>query len=96
LKDVSYFTLLLLIVIFIYTLLGMELFANLAKFDENGNVDMVNGTSPLANFDTFLDSFTTVFIVLTNDIWSRIFYNYYRTVGPIQSILYFVSLIIIG
>jgi len=50
----------------------------------------------LANFDNFVSSFTTVFIILTNDGWSAIYYNYYRTSGPIVSTIFFISLIIIG
>ena len=54
LKDVSIFSILLYLFIFTYTLVGMELFANKAKFDEQNKLDLVSGTSPLANFDNFL------------------------------------------
>ena len=81
---------------FIYTLLGMSLFAFNAKFDENGNVDSIHGTEKQINFDNFFNAFVTVFIILTNDGWSSIYYDYYRSVGPIASTLYFVTLIIIG
>ena len=57
---------------------------------------MTNGESPKYNFDHFMNSFTTVFIVLTNDGISGIFYNYYRAVGAIAAILFFISLVIIG
>lgn len=36
---------------FTCTLLGDELFANYCKFDANGAVDLVNGSSPRPNFD---------------------------------------------
>lgn len=79
-KDVASFAILLSLFMFIYTLLGLELFGYKAKFDMNGNVDM-NGTSLMYNFDTFLNSFTTVFIVLTNDSWQYMYYQHSRAAG---------------
>lgn len=59
-------------------------------------VDWANGSSPQYNFDTFINSFATVFIVLTNESMSQIYYDYYRTVGDATSTIYFLSLVIIG
>ena len=95
LKDVSIFSILLYLFVFTYTLIGMELFAFKAKYDEKGNLNLETGTTPQANFDTFLSASTTVFILLTGDNWSGIFYNYYRPKGVV-SIIYFISFIIIG
>ena len=81
---------------FTYSLLGMEVFAFKAKFDSTGNVDMNNGTPPSANFNGFVNSFTTIFIILTNDGWSNIFFNYYRAAGGAIATIFFVSLIGIG
>jgi hypothetical protein len=88
---------LLFIFIFTYTLFGLEVFAYRAKIDfKNDVVDNVNGESPQNNFDTFLDSFTTVFVVLTNESMSEIYFNHYRTVGATASTIFFISLVIIG
>jgi hypothetical protein len=57
---------------------------------------MVNGTDPTINFNNLFDAIITVFIVLTNDGWSSIYFNYYRTVGAATSSLYFLTLIVIG
>ena len=66
--NTSSFTCLLFFVMFIYTLLGLEFFANKAKFNpETNQVDLEEGVSPMFNFDNFLNSFTTVFVILTND-----------------------------
>ena len=82
LKDVATFSILLFLFIFIFTLLGMELFAFKVKFnEETDKVDLEGGTSPSVNFDSFLNSFSLVFIVLTNDGISDIYYKLYRTVG---------------
>jgi hypothetical protein len=62
--DISSFTLVLFLVMFIYTIVGMELFANEVKFT-NDTVDLVNGSSLSYNFDSFLQAFTTIFIGLT-------------------------------
>ncbi len=55
-----------------------------------------DASEPLYNFDTFLDSFVSVFVVLTGENYSGIYYDYYRSLGPFTSSLYFLSLIIIG
>lgn len=74
----------------------MSLFAFNAKFDADGKVDLNNGAEREINFDNFFNAFVTVFIILTNDGWTTIYYDYYRTVGPLASTIYFVTLIIIG
>jgi len=96
LKEVSSFSILLFLFIYIYTLLGLELFAYYAKFNEAGEFDLENGAEPMFSFDGFFDSIITVFIILTNDGWSGIYFNYYRAVGATASTIYFVTLIIIG
>ncbi len=65
--NISPFARLMLIVLFIYTMLGLELFSNKAKFDSLNRVDITKGVSPMFNFDNFLHSMLTVYIVLTND-----------------------------
>ena len=92
----STFSILLFLFIFIYALLGLELFAYKAQFDPKGALDLVHGISPDANFDTFPYSITTVFIILTNDAWTTIFYNNYRATGPASATIFFVTLLIIG
>eukprot|EP00347_Sterkiella_histriomuscorum_P011811 403371009 len=96
LKDVSTFSILLFLFMFIYSLLALEIFANRIKFNKDGVYDLENGHSTNTNFDNLINSFTTVFIILTNDGWAAIFYDCYRTVGSTVSILFFISLIIFG
>lgn len=73
LKDISTFSILLFLFIFIYTLVALEVFAYKAKFRSDGMLDVEKGVSPTVSFDGFIYSFTTVFIILTNDGWSDIF-----------------------
>jgi hypothetical protein len=68
LKDIANFAIFMSIFIFIFTLLGLELFAYKAKINlDTIEVDTINGQSPTVNFDNFLNSFSLVFIILTND-----------------------------
>lgn len=71
LKDIASFSILLFLFLFTFTLLGLELFSNYVKFDENGLVDLINGTSPRPNFDDFFQGFVTIFMVLIGDNWPQ-------------------------
>ncbi len=61
LKDIGNFSVLLFLFLFTFTLLGLEMFSFAVKFDKDGNIDLVNGTSPRENFDDFLTAFITIF-----------------------------------
>lgn len=87
LKDISVLTVLFSVFIFIYMLIGMELYAYRVTAPEYQNV---------SNFNNLIDSFLTVFIVIANDGWSSVFFSHYRSTNPYSSTLYFVSLLIIG
>jgi hypothetical protein len=79
--DVAYFSVLLLLLMFIYSLLGMELFAYNVQFNQFGEVDLDEGISPRENFDDFFHAFISIFAVLVGDDWQMIFYNTYRCQG---------------
>ena len=70
LKDISNFSVLLFLFMFTYALLGMELFAYRVAFADDGEVD-TNGNPPRANFNSFLESITTIYIVLIGEVRSR-------------------------
>lgn len=97
-KDITNFTIFMFLFIFIFTLMGLELFAYKATFNpETGEIDTTEkGVSPTFNFDTFLNSFSLVFIILTNDGTSAVYYNYFRAVSPTSSTFFFVLLTIVG
>ena len=95
--DIATFSVLLFLFIFVFTLLGLELFAHKAKINiDTDQLDPINGVSPKYNFDRFITSFTTVFILLTNDGSAGIYYDYYRGVDPAIATLFFILLTIIG
>ena len=82
---------------FIFTLLGLELFANKARFKpETGLIDMENGVPPEQNFDNFLNSFSLVFITLTNDGALVTYEMYTLAAGQAIATVFFVVLAIVG
>jgi hypothetical protein len=96
LGHIAMFSIVLFLFVYIYSILGMEIFAEKAKFNSKNEVDLGSGTSMDTNFDSFLWSFSTVFILITEDGWSNIFLNYYRAINGVTSTLYFISLSILG
>lgn len=94
--DISTFCVLLFLFIFTYTILGMEWFAHLIKFDYLSKPNLKDGLSINQNFDSFIQAVTTVFVVLTGDGWCDIFYKHYRAKsGPLAS-FFFLTLKIVG
>ena len=93
LKDISYFTILLVLYIYIMALLGMELFANVCrertdtgdlvlnvtKAYEDGWRDDYHMVAPRDSFDSLGKSLTTVFVLIVGEDWPGIMYNYIRT-----------------
>lgn len=85
-KDIANYSVLLIIVMFTYCLLGLEFFANTLKEDlpydmntlNNAELNYDNGVSPRTNFDDIWSSMTTVFILLMSDGWNNIMYDYMR------------------
>lgn len=80
LKEIGPFTGLLLLFIYLFALLGSELFAYKTIIDEDGN--MLYGEKmksfiaegreiryPRINFNTFIESVTTVFILVNGEDW---------------------------
>ena len=94
LKDISTFSILLFLFMFTYSLLGLEIFAY-KQSPNNDEALYFSGTPYRANFNQFLDAFTSVFIVLTNDSWTGIYYKFWRIVGT-PATLYFITLVVFG
>jgi hypothetical protein len=74
----------------------MEWFAFKVKFNDNNEIDFsADSAYPDSNFNSFFDAFLTVFVVLTGDSWSDIYYKHERGVRYLSS-FFFLSLVIIG
>ena len=80
------FTFIVVLVVFIYALLGMEFFGNKFNFSDG---------KPRHNFDTLLYSIISVFQILTGEDWNVIMYDGIRATDETSS-FYFISLILIG
>jgi hypothetical protein len=93
-KDISNFSILLLLFIFTYMMLGMEMFAYNVKLNELNKVDPL-GESPRTNFDRLDIAFTTIFIVLLGEDWNSVMNDHVRVMGDMY-ILFFVSLYVFG
>lgn len=98
LKDISNIIILLGIFVYTYMLIGMELYAYKARFNPVTNkLDLSEaGVYPRFNFNTALDAFIAVFIVLANDGWSEIYYDLCRATDSVSTAFYFLSLLILG
>ena len=107
-KDIGNFSILFFIFMFIYALIGMELFAFKVMFDENGEPlsekqildnngeEGIIGSYPDSTFNTFSEAILSVFIILVNDGWSTIYIAHQLAVGQLKSNLFFLSLVMVG
>ncbi len=85
-SKIIYLALLLLLFIVIFALVGMEIFGGKFNFEEGNS---------RSNFDTFYNSFITVFQILTMENWQIVLYDGMRAVGN-AACLYFILWIFIG
>ena len=104
-KDVSTFSILLVMFMFIFTLLGMELFGYQVRFDEDNDlavsIDDPIGVSPRPNFDTLYMGLTSIFAIAIGDDWNLLMAGAFRANGFIAIIFYpfvfiFMNLILLN
>lgn len=95
LSDISSFSVLLFLLIFIYVLLGMELFAQPVTETEIISSDGYVFMYPRYNFNFFLSGFITIFTVLTSESWDKTMFGFARNEGY-PAVMFFVSFIVIG
>jgi hypothetical protein len=91
LVDVTVAAALALLMMFIFTLLGMSFFGGKWNEETFGSADDV----PRANFDDFFTGFMAVFQVLTGENWNDLLWASYKTSG-IVGWGYFMALTFIG
>ena len=86
--ELGNFTFIVILTIFIFALLGMQLFGGkMCGLDD--------GDTPRHNFDTLIWALVTVFQVLTGEDWNAVMYDGMASNGS-WSALYFVALLLIG
>ena len=105
LDAIGNFFALLIIFLYVFSLLGMQMFAGRLRFDQNGlpMKDTVTEWSqleslnvPRSNFDNIIQSFITVFQILMGEKWNEIFYDCWRGGGTLVASGYFILLIFFG
>ena len=100
-KDVSTFSILLLIFLLIMSLLGMELFGHKVFFYDDivvnyGEPNYDKAMSPRPNFDNLGMSITTIFAVAIGDDWNMLMTHGYRAEGFIAIFFYPIVFIIMN
>jgi hypothetical protein len=101
--DLSTYMILLMVLILIYTVVGLQFFANTFHFDANGQNIKKIGTEAWVNayevarynFDDFSSSFASVFQIITTENWNDINNNTFRVYGP-GGVLFPMTLILVG
>jgi hypothetical protein len=89
-----YLALLLLLFLFIYTLLGIQIFGGKLNFAQN-----FSGPPgvPRNNFDTFNEAFLTTFQILTIESWPYLLYDGLRSGVPrVITSIYYISWVFLG
>lgn len=103
LRDVGAFSVLFVIFLYIFTVIGMNLFANRLRFDADGHViTEINSDAwlnapdrPRYNFDDFILAFATTFQIVTGDNFLVVMDNVWRSRGSWAS-LFVISVFILG
>jgi|TARA_B110000305_G_scaffold241048_1_gene313599 hypothetical protein len=103
LKDIRNFSVLMLIFMFIFTLLGMEMYAyrvlyvddDLSAVASKDDKDNKVGSYPRANFNDPFNGVITVFIVLIGEDWNSSMYDHFRSEGYVAH-FFFIILFILG
>lgn len=85
LASLVYISLLLLLFMFMFAILGMQLFG--------GKFDFEDGPESSVSFDTFLDAVIAVFLVLTVEEWNLVMYDGMRALGPAASLFFALWLV---
>ena len=88
LPRIGPFTVVLLLFMVVYALIGMQLFGG-----EFGS--LAAGDLPRTHYDNLLWSFVTTFQILTGENWNEVMYVGINKTGWL-SVLYFVSLVVLG
>jgi len=89
------FMVILAIFIYVFALLGMQMFAGRLVFDEDMKFYPVNGKISRENFDNLLSALITVFQILVGDNWNTVMYKAYLAVAP-TAVIYFIIVVLIG
>ncbi|EAR86385.2 cation channel family protein (macronuclear) [Tetrahymena thermophila SB210] len=90
--KLSYYFLIIIAYCVLFALIGNYLFAFYAYFDANEEIahDKSEGKSPRINYDSFLDSFEAIMLIILNDEWADQMYYYMRSLGQYVAIFWVI------
>jgi len=77
-ESIFYTSLLLIIFIFIFAFIGMELFAGKLRINSDDEIDIENGLNMRVNFDSIGYALIAVFTAQISDCWSVYHFQYTR------------------
>ena len=91
-QTIGPYTVLLMLFLYVFALMGMQFFAGKFRFLDHGigAFDLENGEVPRANFDTLKDALLTTFACFIGDNWTYVMYDAIRSSGSIYAIFYVV------
>ena len=94
LAAVASFGGLLMLMMYIYTLIGMNVFGGKLVTVDGDDVIM---ETPLGNYDTFVTGFVTVFQVATRENWTSLLFNAMAIPDqePVVAVVFYVSLVLL-
>ncbi|CEM06448.1 unnamed protein product [Vitrella brassicaformis CCMP3155] len=95
LGEIANLGLLMFLFMFVFTLLGMAIYGGKWLKDDWSDDPSDEEELIRPNFKNFLNSFTTVFILLTGEDWNSVAYVGIETKSWVSA-LYFVSVVILG
>jgi len=104
LKDITNISVLLLLFMFIFSLIGSEMYAYKIMYNNEDMQYVIkdkkefveqNGVFPRQNFNTLYNGLTTIFIVFIGEDWNSVMYDHYRATNSL-TIAYFMFLFIFG
>lgn len=90
-SSFGYILFLLFIFMFIYSVLGVQLFS-----DKLNHVGFDGANPPRNNFDDLLTAFITVFQVLTGENWNYALYEAARGAGTFPAAIFYLSWVVLG
>ena len=96
-STIGPYTVLLMLFLYVFALMGMQFFAGNFRFLDHGvgAYDAELGEVPRANFDTLVDALLTTFACFIGDNWTYVMYDAMRSTGGWAGII-FVIIIAFG
>ena len=94
--DIMNFLILLGLFVLMYAIIGMELFADKAKFGAHELVDLEHGESMRYNFDCLRNALIASYTLVIGESWPELYYAYSRVNHSIVTAYFFTGIYILN